>query len=219
MVIDIIIVLIIALCIFAGYKKGLMGVLFKIVSFILALIIALIIALILHGPISNFIINNTNIDENLETLIINNIDPNNEVIDENGQLKENSNNSETIQEYITNSIGNVKDGVENAAARSIAITIINIAVLILILLITRIILGVLNIIIDIVAKLPIIKQFNTAGGLIFGAVEGLIIVYVLLAICALIAPLFGDLQLINSINNSTLGKLMYDNNILLKIML
>ena len=215
MVIDIIIVLIIALCIFAGYKKGLMGVLFKIVSFILALIIALI----LHGPISNFIINNTSIDENLETLIINNIDPNNEVIDENGNLKENTNNSETIQEYITNTIGNVKDGVENAAARSIAITIINIAVLILILLITRIILGVLNIKIDIVAKLPIIKQFNTAGGLIFGAVEGLIIVYVLLAICALIAPLFGDLQLINSINNSTLGKLMYDNNILLKIML
>ena len=215
MVIDIIIVLIIALCIFAGYKKGLMGVLFKIVSFILALIIALI----LHGPISNFIINNTSIDENLETLVINNIDPDNEVIDENGNLKENTNNSETIQEYITNTIGNVKDGVENAAARSIAITIINIAVLILILLITRIILGVLNIIIDIVAKLPIIKQFNTAGGLIFGAVEGLIIVYVLLAICALIAPLFGDLQLINSINNSTLGKLMYDNNILLKIML
>ena len=215
MIIDIIIVLIIALCIFAGYKKGLMGVLFKIVSFILALIVALI----LHGPISNFIINNTSIDENLETLIINNIDPNKEVLDENGNLKENTNNSETIQEYITNTIGNVKDGVENAAARSIAITIINIAVLILILLITRIILGVLNIIINIVAKLPIIKQFNTAGGLIFGAVEGLIIVYVLLAICALIAPLFSDLQLINSINSSTLGKLMYDNNILLKIML
>lgn len=215
MIVDILIVLIIGLCIFAGYKKGLMKVLFKIVSFILALIIALI----LHGPISNFIINNTNIDENLETLIINNIDPNNEVIDENGQLKENSNNSETIQEYIINSIGDVKENVENAAARSIAITIINIAVLILILLITRIVLGVLNIIIDIVAKLPIIKQFNSAGGLIFGAVEGLIIVYVLLAICALIAPIFSDLQLINSINNSTLGKLMYDNNILLKIML
>lgn len=215
MIVDILIVLIIGLCIFAGYKKGLMKVLFKIVSFILALIIALI----LHGPISNFIINNTNIDENLETLTINNIDPNNEVIDENGQLKENSNNSETIQEYITNSIGDVKENVENAAARSIAITIINIAVLILILLITRIVLGVLNIIIDIVAKLPIIKQFNSAGGLIFGAVEGLIIVYVLLAICALIAPIFSDLQLINSINNSTLGKLMYDNNILLKIML
>ena len=215
MIIDIIIVLIIALCIFAGYKKGLMGVLFKIVSFILALIVALI----LHGPISNFIINNTSIDENLETLIINNIDPNKEVLDENGNLKENTNNSETIQEYITSTIGDVKDNVENAAARSIAITIINIAVLILILLITRIILGVLNIIINIVAKLPIIKQFNTAGGLIFGAVEGLIIVYVLLAICALIAPLFSDLQLINSINSSTLGKLMYDNNILLKIML
>lgn len=215
MLIDIIIVLIIALCIFAGYKKGLMGVLFKLASFVLALIIALI----LHGPISNFIINHTSIDENLETLIINNIDPENEVIDEDGKINENENNSATIQNYITNTIGDVKDNVENAAARSIAITIINIAVLILILLITRIILGVLNIIIDIVAKLPIIKQFNTAGGAICGALEGLIIVYVLLAICALIAPLFTDSQLITSINNSNLGKLMYDNNILLKIML
>lgn len=215
MIIDIIIILIIALCIFAGYRKGLMGVLFKIVSFILALIIALI----LHGPISNFIINNTSIDENLESVIINNIDPDNDVISEDGKINESENNSDTIQNYITNTIGDVKDNVENAAARSIAITIINIAVLIIILLITRIILGVINIILNVVAKLPIIKQFNTAGGIIFGAIEGLIIVYILLAICALIAPLFTDLQLINSINNSHLGKLMYDNNILLKIML
>lgn len=215
MIIDIIIVLIIVLCIFAGYKKGLMGVLFKIVSFILALIIALI----LHGPISNFIVNNTSIDENLESIIINNIDPDNKVISEDGKISESENNSDIIQNYITNAMGDVKDNVENIAARSIAITIINIAVLIIILLITRIILSVINIILNVVAKLPIIKQFNTAGGAVFGAVEGFIIVYILLAICALIAPLFTDLQLINSINNSNLGKLMYNNNILLKIML
>lgn len=215
MIIDIIIVLIIVLCIFAGYKKGLMGVLFKIVSFILALIIALI----LHGPISNFIVNNTSIDENLESIIINNIDPDNKVINEDGKISESENNSDIIQNYITNAMGDVKDNVENIAARSIAITIINIAVLIIILLITRIILSVINIILNVVAKLPIIKQFNTAGGAVFGAVEGFIIVYILLAICALIAPLFTDLQLINSINNSNLGKLMYNNNILLKIML
>ena len=215
MIIDIIIVLIIVLCIFAGYKKGLMGVLFKIVSFILALIIALI----LHGPISNFIVNNTSIDENLESIIINNIDPDNKVISEDGKISESENNSDIIQNYITNAMGDVKDNVENIAARSIAITIINIAILIIILLITRIILSVINIILNVVAKLPIIKQFNTAGGAVFGAVEGFIIVYILLAICALIAPLFTDLQLINSINNSNLGKLMYNNNILLKIML
>ena len=192
-----------------------MGVLFKIVSFILALIIALI----LHGPISNFIVNNTSIDENLESIIINNIDPDNKVISEDGKISESENNSDIIQNYITNAMGDVKDNVENIAARSIAITIINIAVLIIILLITRIILSVINIILNVVAKLPIIKQFNTAGGAVFGAVEGFIIVYILLAICALIAPLFTDLQLINSINNSNLGKLMYNNNILLKIML
>ena len=64
-IIDLVIVAIIALCILLGYRKGLTGSLLKIVSFVLALIIAFI----LFKPVSNFVIDNTNWDENLEQAI------------------------------------------------------------------------------------------------------------------------------------------------------
>ena len=64
-IIDLVIIAIIALCVLVGYHKGLTGSLLKIVSFVLALIIAFI----LFKPVSNFIIDKTDWDENLEQAI------------------------------------------------------------------------------------------------------------------------------------------------------
>ena len=64
--IDIIIIAIIGVCIFLGYKRGLIGVIFKILSFF----IAVIVALVLFKPVSYFVINNTKIDEQIESSII-----------------------------------------------------------------------------------------------------------------------------------------------------
>ena len=65
LIIDLIIIGILVICVFIGYKRGLTGSILKIVSFILALVIAFI----LFKPISNFVINNTNWDESLEQAI------------------------------------------------------------------------------------------------------------------------------------------------------
>ena len=61
-IIDLIIVAVIAICIIIGYVRGLTGCLIKILSFVLSLVIAFI----LFVPVSNFVIENTQIDENLE---------------------------------------------------------------------------------------------------------------------------------------------------------
>ena len=61
MIIDLIIVAIIAVCVLLGYKRGLIGVAFKLIS----LILAIVLALILHGPIASFIINNTAVEEKI----------------------------------------------------------------------------------------------------------------------------------------------------------
>ena len=61
-IIDIAIVAIMAICIIIGYVKGLTGSLIKILSFVLSLIIAFILFI----PVSNFIINHTQIDEMIE---------------------------------------------------------------------------------------------------------------------------------------------------------
>ena len=63
--IDLVVIGIIILSTYLGYKKGLIGVAFKILSFI----IAIIITLILYKPVTNIIIQNTTWDEKIEQTI------------------------------------------------------------------------------------------------------------------------------------------------------
>jgi len=63
--VDIAIIVIIATTVGLGYKKGLIGALFNICSFFLSLLIAFLLV----TPVSNFIINNTTIDTNLQQVI------------------------------------------------------------------------------------------------------------------------------------------------------
>ena len=67
MIVDIIIIAILALSIFLGYKKGLIELSVKLV----AVIIALVATLILYRPISSLIINTTTIDEKIQQSILN----------------------------------------------------------------------------------------------------------------------------------------------------
>lgn len=216
MVIDIIIIAIMASCIFAGYKKGLIGVAFHLVSFI----IAILVALLLHGPISNFIIHNTQIDDKIEDMIVKNIDPSRFEEGQTNLTKEEQNMPKIvvnyIQEAIQDNVNNAKNNIEDVIAERIAITIINIATIIILFILVRIVLIVINKIGDIIAKLPIISQFNKTGGIIYGVIEGLFIIYVLLALCLIIAPFIQSTELLSYINTSYIGKMMYNNNILLK---
>ena len=59
---DLLIIGIIGLCTFIGYKQGLVKAIIKILSFV----IAIVIALILYKPVSNIIIKNTSIDDNIK---------------------------------------------------------------------------------------------------------------------------------------------------------
>ena len=71
MILDLIVILVIALFTFIGYKQGLIKVAIKIASFF----IAIIIALVLFKPVSTLVINNTTIDDKIENAIIEKITP------------------------------------------------------------------------------------------------------------------------------------------------
>ena len=65
-IIDIVIVALIALSVFLGYKKGLVTLAIGLCSFI----IALVLTLILYKPITNLVINTTTIDDTIENSIL-----------------------------------------------------------------------------------------------------------------------------------------------------
>lgn len=68
-------------------------------------------------------------------------------------------------------------------------------------------------------KIPIIKQFNKVGGTIYGILEGFIVIYAVLAIINLTAPIIENNQAVEQIQKSYISKTMYENNLLLKIIL
>ena len=232
--VDVIIIAILVICIALGFKRGLTGSLLKIVSFILALIIAFI----LFKPVSNFIIDNTNWDEVLEQSIkqifIEETMQENNVQEQNQNTENTQAQNEQIQEsektqsmpdvmlnYINEAVENVgteaKNAIVESTARNVATTIINIGVLIALFLVSRIVLIFIKGLTQLITKLPVIKQFDKLGGIIYGLLEALVIIYVILTILSLISPLISNSGIIQAIENSFIGSVMYDNNLLLKL--
>lgn len=208
-IVDLVILAIIVLCVIVGYVRGLTGALIKILSFVLSIVIAFV----LFVPISNLIINNTTIDESIGQSI-------REMIIANNATEESDNMPTTITDYIGEQVENVTDSAREAVAdttsREVAITIVKAATWIILFIVARILLILLKFITSLIARLPVIKQFDKLGGVIYGLLEGLIIVYVVLAIISLISPLMNG-TLAELIDNSYLGSMMYNNNLLLKI--
>lgn len=209
-IVDIVILAIFALCLILGYKRGLTGSLIKILSFV----VSLVIAFVLFIPVSNVIINNTQIDENLEQSI------RELIIQENTNSTEESKMPEAITDYISEKVEQAADGAKesivNSTATDVAQTIVRAGTWIALFIIARILLIFLRFITSLIAKLPVIKQFDKLGGIIYGLLEALIIVYVLLAIISFVAPMTNG-TLSEAIDSSILGNLMYNNNLLLKI--
>ena len=207
-VVDLIVIAIIALCIILGYVRGLTSSLIKILSFVLSIVIAFVLFI----PISNLVIENTQIDESLEQSI-------REMIIGNEQEEE-SNMPEAITDYIGQRVeqaaDDAKTAVVDSTARDVAETIVKAGTWVVLFIIARILLIFLKFITALIAKLPVIKQFDKLGGIAYGLIEGLIIVYLLLALVSFIAPMF-DNSIIVAIKDSFVGSIFYNNNLLLKI--
>jgi len=207
-IIDLIIVAVIAICIIIGYVRGLTGCLIKILSFVLSLVIAFI----LFVPVSNFVIENTQIDENLEKSIREMIISDNKSSEEEMPTAM----SDYINKRAEEIVDNAKEEVVNATARDISQTIVKAGTWIALFIVARIALIFLKLITSLISKLPVIKQCDKLGGIIYGVLEGLLITYFALAVISFITPITNK-NLSENINKSYLGSQMYNHNLLLKI--
>ena len=194
MIVDLIIIAILALSIFLGYRKGLIELSVKLV----AVIIALVATLILYRPISSLIINTTTIDEKIQQSILNKGE---QII-----------SGENTQEG--GIIAEVKSEFLPETAKELSYSIIRTIVIIALYIIIKIALRFITALADLVAKLPILKQFNKLGGIIYGALRGILIIYVAL----LLISFFGEINPENivhkEIEQSFIGKEMYNKNII-----
>ena len=212
-IIDLVIIAIIALCVFLGYKKGLTQYIIKIFSFI----ISLVVAFVLFKPVSNFVIQNTKIDETIKEAVINVVKDD---VEETGKVKEDNNLPKAMVEYINNTIENAvneaKENVIEIAAEGVASATINVGVAILLFIIVRIALIFISMLSKIITDLPIIKQFDKTG-IIYGLLKSFVIIFVIFALLSFVSPMIEQTGIIVAINKSFIGSILYNNNLLLKI--
>ena len=204
-VIDIILVLIVALSAFLGYKKGLV----ELGAKLFAGIIAIVITLIIYKPVGNIVIKNTSIDEKIENTIL---EKTTNVIDENSKISDNK----YIQDASDNAVSQVKEEVLPEQARNIAVNVVYVATALILFIVSKIVLSIVISLANAVASLPILKQFNEIGGLLYGLVRGAIISLVLILVIGTVAKLNPNGSLSKNVESTYLLKEVYGNIIKVK---
>ncbi len=201
-ILDLVILAIIILSIIMGYKKGLISVVFNLCAFILALIITWI----LYTPVTNLVINKTQIDDNIKNAII-----------ENGVIEQASEEENAIDKYIQKYVSETANKAIESTAGVIAEKVVAIGVAIVLFIVVRLALILLKFIANGIASLPIIKQFNKLGGTVYGILRGFLVVYALLAIMFFIVSVRNNETITNAVESSIITKTLYTNNIILNI--
>ena len=193
-ILDIILVAIIALNVFICYKKGLV----KLAVGLIAVLVSVILAVLLYKPVSNIIINNTELDEKIKSAITENFvneEETTEETEDNGFMK-------YIEKYVEDPVNKTKNEIVIEASGVIATKLIDIIAMVSIFIVARLVLILLTFVTDMITSLPILKQFNELGGILYGLIKALLIIYVLLAIAFFIVYTIGSTGLADAIANS-----------------
>ncbi len=210
MIVDLIIGVIIILFLIIGYKKGLVFCLINLATFI----VAIVLAFALCSPVAELVKNTTDVDENMKAFIVSHM-PGGEEID----LKANEQLPDPIKNAIDDSVTAINEAKEkaiDATATEITNNVLKAICFVAIFFLVKILMWVLKLVSRIFTKIPVIEQINSLGGMIVGTLEGIIIVYVVFGVISLISPMLTNTAIVDSINGSFFGKMMYNNNIVVK---
>ena len=154
MFMDIIILVIIAVCVFFGYKRGFVRSLCNMLSTVLSIVVASLT----YGRITEFISSS----------------PVGEFVSE--KLSENIGSSAIDFSSVPKVLrGTLQQGIAEATdtvAHNLAVVIIGVISIVVTIVVVRLLLNFLFKVLDLFAKLPVIKQCNKLLGVVFGAVSG-----------------------------------------------
>ncbi|MBO5179234.1 MAG: CvpA family protein [Clostridia bacterium] len=230
---DLVVILIIALAAFLGYKKGFVKTSFRIASFI----IAIILSMILYKPVASYIKENTGISNWIVSTITkeerieddDEIYVPDEIVSDTENLlfkEENEDDKKSIEDILATLPENMKDYIDtdetinNAKeqiAMKIAETIINIMSMIGIYLIAKLILMIVCFILDGIMQIPVLKQINEVAGLALGVILGIIQVYTILAVITFSSSIIEMQGLVTYIKSSLIASALFEYNLLIAL--
>lgn len=220
---DIAVLIIILVFTLIGIKNGFLYSVFRLLSYILSVIFAIKFYTILSSMLQKTIIY-TNIKAAVVNGIINQQAKNVATIKERSAqtivdgLKLPNFIKESILEKVSNKDIFGVQKILDAVGSEIATLVINILSVILIYIIIRIALVFARVIIKTISRLPVFKQLDKTGGFVLGALEGILIVYILCAVLILFSAFPKFSSTIDSIESSQFANYFYQNNFIVSWM-
>ncbi len=222
MIVDIVIIAIIALSIFIGWRRGLIMSLFSLASLILAFFISAVFT-----PVVTDAIEQTRLQEFVVPKLSASVAVElNRQFDDNALVAiEDAAEKLPLPDFMIDiALENVQseshatiDAVSEALAKAAAKIIYGIIAFIIIFALTVIILQILKSILKLATKLPVVKQADKIGGLLIGIVLGVLIILFLLLSVSAMSYLDGTQNLITMVKESVIANFVYENNIMGKI--
>lgn len=200
MIIDIILIAILAIMLLYGYKKGLVKIIAKLVS----LIVALVLAYLLADTVGDYILK-TSIGQNVEAKI------NLITVESLGSSESTSIVSALKQQLSENGEKIITDKITKYVFTSIGFITVWIVV--------RIVLWIVQKIIETIFEAPVLKTFNKLGGAIVSGILCIIEMSIILGIIKSASMLPFMEQIVNYIESSVITKTIYDHNILVGIII
>lgn len=217
------VIAIIALLGFIGLKKGLIKMVFSLVSTIVALLVAMLFSPVVSGMMKNNEAIVGFFDEKIGAIV----DFTSEEAQEETESKQESLIDslplpETFKESLSenNTLDNYAamqaQNFEEYVCRQITNMIINAIAFVVTLLLAVIALAILCNALNLLAKLPLLRQINAAAGLAAGAAEGLLLVWILFVILTMFAGTEFGSDAMSMIAENPLLDFLYKNNLVSK---
>ncbi len=204
---------------FVGFKKGLIKMVFSLVSTIVALLVAMLFSPVVAGMLKSNEAIVGFFDEKISAVI----DFTSEEAEESKESEQTSlieslplpeTFKETLMENNTaeNYISMQAKNFEEYVCRQITNVIINAIAFVITLVLAIIALAILCNALNLLAKLPLLKQINAAAGLAAGVAEGLLLVWILFVILTMFAGTEFGSEAMSMIAENPLLDFLYKNN-------
>ena len=204
---DIIILLILIIATYFGYKKGFLRTLTGVISIMLSFVLAMN-----FSPKVEEFIKTTPVYESVYENVETNVSSESEE-DEYNTSKLNM--PRQMIKDIEKSVENAKNEAVAALTQKICDIVVKIISIILIFIAVRLLLWLLVSGFGIINKLPLIGWFDRLLGALFGFIRGFLVVYLLLVLVTATTAFDVKNPVINAINHSEFAKVMYNNNVFL----
>lgn len=211
------------ICFLSGWTRGL----FRVLLSVAGLVASIMVAVFMAPNVSGYLEEHTKLDDDIAAYIAEELsfsDPEEET--SKGVQVEVINDlpvSETLKTNILNNNNSEMysaleaTGVYDYIAKSIAVVILNAIVFLVFVVVAQVFFATIGKVASGITKLPIIRSIDKIGGGMLGAMQGLILIWILFLIISITSTSEIGREMIASINRFSLLKLLYDNNLLLDI--